>query len=108
MKEEAKKVFIHPVLIDYIVELARMTREEENVSIGVSPRGTLGMLNAVRAFAYVSGREYVVPEDIKTLAPYVWAHRLVLQNGFINRDNKEQIIENVVAKTTVPTEDWTK
>lgn len=108
MKEEAKKVFIHPVLIDYIVELARMTREEENVSIGVSPRGTLGMLNAVRAFAYVSGREYVVPEDIKTLAPYVWAHRLVLQNGFINRDNKEQIIENFVAKTTVPTEDWTK
>ena len=56
----------------------------------------------------MSGREYVVPEDIKTLAPYVWAHRLVLQNGFINRDNKEQIIENVVAKTTVPTEDWTK
>ena len=45
---------------------------------------------------------------LKLLAPYVWAHRLVLQNGFINRDNKEQIIENVVAKTTVPTEDWTK
>ena len=108
MKEDAKNVYIHPVLIEYIVELARMTRNEENVLTGVSPRGTLGMLNAARAYAYVSGRDYVVPEDIKILAPYVWAHRLVLQAGFMNRDNKEQIIGNVVSKTAVPTEDWNR
>ena len=108
MKEDAKNVYIHPVLIEYIVELARMTRNEENVLTGVSPRGTLGMLNAARAYAYVSGRDYVVPEDIKILAPYVWAHRLVLQTGFMNRDNKEQIIGNVVSKTSVPTEDWNR
>ena len=93
MKEEAKNVYVHPVLIDYIVELARMTRQEDNVSIGVSPRGTLGMLNAARAYAYVAGRDYVVPEDIKILAPVVWAHRIVLQTGYMNMDNKEQIIE---------------
>ncbi len=108
MMEDAKNVYIHPVLIEYIVELARMTRNEENVLTGVSPRGTLGMLNAARAYAYVSGRDYVVPEDIKILAPYVWAHRLVLQTGFMNRDNKEQIIGNVVSKTAVPTEDWNR
>ena len=108
MKEDAKNVYIHPVLIEYIVELARMTRNEENVLTGVSPRGTLGMLNAARAYAYVAGRDYVVPEDIKILAPYVWAHRLVLQAGFMNRDNKEQIIGNVVSKTAVPTEDWNR
>ena len=108
MKEDAKNVYIHPVLIEYIVELARMTRKEENVLTGVSPRGTLGMLNAARAYAYVAGRDYVVPEDIKILAPYVWAHRLVLQTGFMNRDNKEQIIGNVVSKTAVPTEDWNR
>ena len=79
MKEEAKNVYVHPVLIDYIVELARMTRQQDNVSIGVSPRGTLGMLNAARAYAYVAGRDYV---------------------------NKEQIIEHVVNNTAVPTEDW--
>ncbi len=108
MREEAGKVYIHPVLIEYIAGLAGMTRKEENVAIGVSPRGTLGMLKAARAYAYVSGRDYVVPEDIKTLAPYVWAHRLVLQAGFMNRDNREQIIGSVVAKTPVPTEDWTR
>ena len=108
MKEDVKNVCIHPVLIEYIVELARMTRNEENVLTGVSPRGTLGMLNAARAYAYVAGRDYVVPEDIKILAPYVWAHRLVLQAGFMNRDNKEQIIGNVVSKTAVPTEDWNR
>ncbi|ACR72227.1 MoxR family ATPase [Lachnospira eligens] len=108
MKEDVKNVYIHPVLIEYIVELARMTRNEENVLTGVSPRGTLGMLNAARAYAYVAGRDYVVPEDIKILAPYVWAHRLVLQAGFMNRDNKEQIIGNVVSKTAVPTEDWNR
>ena len=106
MKEDAKNVYVHPVLIDYIVELARMTRQEDNVSIGVSPRGTLGMLNAARAYAYVAGRDYAVPEDIKTLAPVVWAHRIVLQTGYMNMDNKEQIIEHVVNNTAVPTEDW--
>ena len=106
MKEDVKNVYVHPVLIDYIVELARMTRQQDNVSIGVSPRGTLGMLNAARAYAYVAGRDYVVPEDIKILAPVVWAHRIVLQTGYMNMDNKEQIIEHVVNNTAVPTEDW--
>lgn len=106
MKEDAKNVYVHPVLIDYIVELARMTRQQDNVSIGVSPRGTLGMLNAARAYAYVAGRDYVVPEDIKILAPVVWAHRIVLQTGYMNMDNNEQIVEHVVNNTAVPTEDW--
>ena len=106
MKEDVKNVYVHPVLIDYIVELARMTRQEDNVSIGVSPRGTLGMLNVARAYAYIAGRDYVVPEDIKILAPVVWAHRIVLQTGYMNMDNKEQIIEHVVNNTAVPTEDW--
>ena len=64
------------------------------------------MLNAARAYAYVAGRDYVVPEDIKILASVVWAHRIVLQTGYMNMDNKEQIIEHVVNNTAVPTEDW--
>ena len=67
MKEDAKNVYVHPVLIDYIVELARMTRQQDNVSIGVSPRGTLGMLNAARAYAYVAGRDYVVQRTSRYL-----------------------------------------
>ncbi|MFR4338451.1 MAG: hypothetical protein ACLT33_10860 [Lachnospira pectinoschiza] len=53
-------------------------------------------------------RDYVVPEDIKILAPVVWGTRIVLQTGYMNMDNKEQIIEHVVNNTAVPTEDWKK
>jgi len=108
MIEEARKVFVHPSIKEYIVNLAAATRESGNVSIGVSTRGALGMMQAAKALAYVRGRGYVVPEDIGALAVPVWAHRLVLQGGYTSRDNREQIIKGIVDNTAVPTEDWTK
>ena len=76
------------------------------MSIGVSPRGTITMINAARAFAYISGRGYVTPEDIKTLTKYVFAHRLVLRNGFADKDGKEKLIEQIISSVEVPTEEW--
>ena len=83
MKEDAKNVYIHPVLIEYIVELARMTRNEENVLTGVSPRGTLGMLNAARAYAYVAEAEIMLCQRILRFWHHMYGHtdlfyRLVL------------------------------
>lgn len=108
MKKEAKNVYIHESLIEYIAALAEKTRNHSNVLIGVSPRGSISMVNAARAYAYVLGRDYVIPEDINTLAVYVWAHRIVLQMGSTRQDNREQIIENVLSSVEVPTEEWTK
>ena len=108
MKEEIKQIFIHPSLINYIVELADYTREAFDVSIGVSPRGIISMVSAVRAYSYIEGRGYVVPEDIAILAPYVWSHRIVLQSGYANKDNREQIIANALSNVSVPTEEWDK
>ncbi len=108
MKKEAKNVYIHESLIEYIAALAEKTRNHSNVLIGVSPRGSISMVNVARAYAYVLGRDYVIPEDINTLAVYVWAHRIVLQMGSTRQDNRDQIIENVLSSVEVPTEEWTK
>lgn len=106
MQDEAKKVYLHSALKAYIVDIVNATRDLKNISIGVSPRGTLVMINAARAYAYIQGRSYVVPEDIKKLAVPVFAHRLVLKLGMTREDNRESIINQVLESVPVPTEEW--
>lgn len=108
MREEVKNVFIHPSLIEYIVNIVNKTRNLSEVAIGVSPRGTISLVNACRAYAYIEGRDYVVPEDIKALSKVCLAHRLVLSSGGFARDNKEQIIDRIFNEVVAPTEEWNK
>ncbi len=106
MKSEVKDVFVHESIMNYIVDIVNKTRNHDNVSIGVSTRGTLNMVNAARAYAYISGRTFVTPEDIKVLAVPVFAHRLVLKHGMTREDNRGLIIEGILDEVEVPTEEW--
>jgi MoxR-like ATPase len=108
MKKKAKEVYIHPSLINYIAELAQATRKMSEVAIGISPRGSIAMVNAARAYAYVNGRDYVVPSDIKELSVCVWAHRLVFSTGLVSKGSREQAVNAAFAQVEVPTEEWTK
>ncbi len=108
MCAEAKNVFVHESIMNYIIDIVVKTREHENIAIGVSPRGTLNMVNAVRAYAYIKGRQYVTPEDVKKLAVSVFAHRLVLKHGMTRQDNRQTIIKDILDTVVVPTEDWLK
>lgn len=108
MCAEAKNVFVHESIMNYIIDIVVKTREHENVAIGVSPRGTLNMINAVRAYAYIKGHSYVTPEDVKKLAVNVFAHRLVLKHGMTRQDNRQTIIRDILDTVAVPTEDWVK
>lgn len=108
MRAEVKSVYVHDSIMRYIIDIVNVTRNSENVSIGVSPRGTINMINAVRAYAYISGRTYVVPEDVKKLAIPVFAHRLVLKAGLTRDDNRAFIIESILNQVEVPTEEWDK
>lgn len=76
LQEECCHVYVHPDLIEYMVNLVQATRRN---STGVSPRGTLALLRASQGYAMVEGRDYVVPEDIKTVAVPVLAHRLITE-----------------------------
>ena len=108
MQKEARGVYVHACLMEYIADIVEATRNLPNVSIGVSPRGTLTLLRAVRSYAYINGRSYVVPEDIKTLCVPVLAHRLVPKLGMIQSDNRAELIRGVLDRCSLPTEDWSR
>ncbi|HIV19974.1 MULTISPECIES: AAA family ATPase [unclassified Blautia] len=104
-QEEYKKVYVHPELKGYLTDICERTRNMGEILGGVSPRGTIALYQAVRAWAYIQGREYVVPEDIKKLAVPVLSHRLILGGGFLKG---EELIRRILKETDVPTEEWGK
>lgn len=104
----AREIYVHPVLLDYLVSLTQATRDWQNVEMGVSPRGSLALLRAVRAFALVRGGAYVVPEDIKAVAVPVLAHRIQLSGSAGLVAAQKQVIADVLASVPLPTEDWSK
>jgi MoxR-like ATPase len=68
-------------LQQYIVNLVRASREDEEITLGVSPRGTVALQKTAQAFAFLRGRDYTIPDDVKFLAPYVLCHRLIPAGG---------------------------
>lgn len=108
MQKEAENVYVHYELIDYICSICEATREKTDITAGVSPRGAIALMKAARSYAYIHNRNYVVPEDVKTLAIPVLAHRLVLFEGFAGRKSYEDRIKAILEEIAVPTEDWSK
>lgn len=99
-------VYIHPELLQYMVSLVSGTRGQSGALAGVSPRGTLALSRAARAFALVQGRDYVVPEDIKTLAVPVLAHRIVMPGILGTEKSSAILVEELLNTLPVPTENW--
>lgn len=107
-RKEARQVYVHPQLLQYMADLVHATRDEKKILSGVSPRGTLALVHASQAYAWIQGRDYVVPEDIKAVAIPVMAHRLVISSGYGSAVTGEKIMETILAQVTVPTEEWEK
>lgn len=104
LQEQVKQVKVSSVVEDYILEIVHMTRNHEEIELGVSPRGTLALMRAAQGSAFVNGREYVTPEDVKKMAPYVLSHRLVLtMEGSLKKTN-QQVVTEVLARVVVPVE----
>lgn len=108
LQKQAKEIYIHPVLLDYMIDLVQATRSWPNIDMGVSPRGSLALVRAVRAYALVRGGAYVVPEDIKTVAVPVLAHRLQLSSSVGSTDAQKKAMTDVLSSVALPTEDWSK
>ena len=105
-REQVKKVHVHELLLEYMADLVQATRKDKEILSGVSPRGTMALLRASQAYAWIWGRDYVVPEDIKTVAGPVMAHRLVLSRGFGGAVTGQTKIEEILGQVSVPTEEW--
>ncbi len=103
MIDGVRRVEVAPQLEEYIVAIATATRSASELRLGVSPRGSLALLRASRALAAASGRTYVVPEDVKALAPIVLAHRLILQpEAELQGRTSGDIIARAVQSVPVP------
>lgn len=105
--KEIQEIYVHPELKQYLVDLAAASRQDGELLYGVSPRGTLALFKGIRAYAWLKGRDYVVPEDVKLLAPAVLSHRLVL-SGAGDSGAERRIMERILNRVNVPVEDWKK
>jgi MoxR-like ATPase len=100
LQKQIWEVHVDDTLQDYIVGLAESTRDHTDLSLGVSPRGTLALLKTAQALAAIRGRDYVLPEDIKTLVPLTLAHRLILKpEAELRGRTAYTILEDVLEKT---------
>jgi MoxR-like ATPase len=104
MRHEAMKVEVHPDLMAYITDIAQTTRNRSDVASGVSPRGSLALLYCAKVLAFANDRSYVSPEDIKTLAVPVLAHRLIMAGGYGTTASSKDVINSILTEVPVPTE----
>lgn len=103
MQKEVQSVLIHKDIIAYVVNLVNETRIHESISLGASPRATLGLIRASKACAYLSGREFVIPDDVKKVINPVLSHRLTLSmEAKMNKVSMDEVIKSVIRKVSVP------
>ena len=107
LRHKARKLFVHPVLLDYIAAISQASRGRKGIELGISPRGTLAMLRASQAYALVQGREFVTPEDVKAVGVPVLAHRLSV-TGMGGTAPQVQAAEGLLGSVPVPTEEWSR
>jgi MoxR-like ATPase len=99
-RQAVSQVYMHETLFDYIVDIVDATRRSPAVVLGVSPRGSQLLARAAQVNAFIEGRDFVVPEDIKFLAPYVFGHRIVPKVKS-KRVSHAEIIEKIVESVAV-------
>lgn len=106
LRSQAEKVYVHPNVREYLVNLIQRTRTEGNLLMGASPRGSIAMLHCMKAYAFLQGRSFCTPDDVKKLAVPVLAHRLVLNYGYVRPGESARLLEMMLKEIPVPTEDF--
>jgi MoxR-like ATPase len=106
LQQAIRQVQWQPVVERYLLALVRSTRTHKDIQLGVSPRGTLALYRACEAYAAIQGRDFVLPDDVKYLAPFVLGHRLLTTNRNRMRGKRSaEIIAEIIQNTPVPTEE---
>jgi MoxR-like ATPase len=103
LQEIVADVHVDETLFDYVLQIVRASRAHVDVSLGASPRGTLALFKAAQALAAVRGRDFVVPDDVKFLAPFALAHRLIVRPESQLRGRTGQaILDGILEAASVP------
>lgn len=102
-QESLKEVYVDQLIKQYIVEIVSQTRRHPEVYLGASPRGSLTLYRAAQAYAAVRGRDYVIPDEIKALAPFALAHRMIVSPAARIKDvSSETVLADILASVPVP------
>ena len=105
MQRQVRQVRVEQSVRGYVVDIVRATRGHSDIQLGVSPRGTLALYNCARALAAIRGRDYVLPDDVKLLAPYVLTHRVLISPATRLRGRRlADVLMDVVDTVPVPVE----
>ncbi|MBQ2982185.1 MAG: MoxR family ATPase [Lachnospiraceae bacterium] len=105
LSEKVNNVYCSEPIREYIVNITEATRNADLIKLGVSPRGSIAMYKMAKAYAFVKGRDYVLPDDVKELAPYVFSHRIMLTSkGKSAVSDNEQAIREILKMVMVPVE----
>lgn len=102
--ENYSKVTISEDVLNYIMDIVEATRNDIKIQLGVSPRGTIALYKACQSYAAINGRDYIIPEDIKKMAPHVFNHRILVK-GISKMEDGEKVIKDILEKINVPTEE---
>jgi MoxR-like ATPase len=106
MQAERSLVRVEDSVRDYIVRVARATRENNEIQLGASPRAAMALYHSAQAWAAISGRDFVLPDDIKAMAPHVLTHRLMVSPQAQLRGRQPvQLVTDIVDSVPVPVED---
>lgn len=106
MSETVKTVMVRDCVREYIAKIVLAINQHENVELGVSPRGMLALLRCSQAFVAIRGKDYVEPDDVRFLAPYVLAHRIRVYGGIRQNNQSRRLVEEIIKTVPVPVEDW--
>ncbi len=103
LQDDVKKVHVDQKLRKYIVSLVNESRSHSDLELGASPRGSIALMKMAQAWAVVNERDYIIPDDIKEIAPAILAHRLIIKSkSRLRGADKEKIINEIVRRTEVP------
>ena len=106
LQEQRKDIRVEESIRNYIVKVARATREHAEIELGASPRATLALYQTSQAWAAIQGRDYVLPDDVKFMAPHVLTHRLMISPQAQLRGRRpEEMVTDIVDSVPVPVED---
>ncbi len=102
MRRDVEQVYVSESIYHYIVDLANATRNHPRIRLGISPRGSLALMQMAKACAYAQGRDYLLPDDVIFVCADVFCHRLILRNHMDDNEKPEQIIQEVLETVPLP------
>ncbi|MBO8163996.1 MAG: MoxR family ATPase [Brevibacillus sp.] len=105
MQQEVKAVHVSEAVEDYVIDLVEATRQHKAVEVGLSPRAMLALVRSSQAIAYLKGRSYVLPDDVKRVVPALFAHRIVLTMEAELHVAENEVVAEILQSVPTPVEE---